>query len=163
MSEEASDRDAALQVSKMLDRGGIWYNVPAKTVDEALGLMARKIPLPGQADRTALLEALKARESLVPTAVGYGIAMPHPRGIFLEGESEARMGLFLFESPLEWSAADGQAVFAAFLIVSADPSSHLEVLSELSRACQEEAFRKLLARWPDPAELHAWFQPASAG
>jgi len=148
-------------IIRMLERGGIWYNVRARTVDEALSLMARKIPLPGQSDRIALLEALRARESLVPTAVGYGIAMPHPRGLFLRDSDEARIGLFLFEEPLDWSAADGQAVFAAFLILSTDPSIHLEALSELSRACQDEGFRKLLLRWPDPAELHACFQSAA--
>jgi PTS system nitrogen regulatory IIA component len=163
MSDEPDSVDAARHVLEMLERGGIWYNVPAKTVDDALSLMANKIRLPGQEDRKALLESLKAREILVPTAVGNGIAMPHPRGIFLQATDEARIGLFLFESPVDWAAADGQSVFAAFLILSTDPSIHLEALSELSRACQEEAFRKLLARWPDPAELHAWFQPAATG
>lgn len=163
MSEESSSRDTAQLVSRMLDLGRIWYNVPAKTVDEALSLMAKKISLPAQSDRIALLEALKARESLLPTAVGYGIAMPHPRSLFLHDPDEARIGLFLFEEPLDWSAPDGQSVFAAFLILSTDPSIHLEALSELSRACQDAGFRKLLLRWPDPAELHAWFQLASAG
>lgn len=163
MSEEPESGKPAWNVRQMLERGGIWYNVPARTVDEALALMAEKIRLSGQDGRKALFEALKAREELVPTAVGHGIAMPHPRGIFLQATDEARIGLFLFESPVNWAAADGESVFAAFLILSSDTSTHLEVLSELSRACLNEEFRKLLLRWPDPAELQAWFQPASAG
>lgn len=146
-------------VSELMARGGVWYNLPGSTPAEAIEAMVRTSRLPKDADREALKLSLLDREALVPTAIGSGIAIPHPRSLFFDDPQKARVATFFMEHPVEWQAPDGVAVHVAFMLLSADRETHLEVLSSLSRACGDERFLELLKSRPGTEELAAYFAP----
>lgn len=153
----------SLLVSSQILRGGVWYNLSGATPAESIETMVRTIKLPKDTNRERLKVSLLDREALVPTAMGAGIAMPHPRALWFEDPQMARVAVFFMEHPVEWDAPDGQPVQVAFLVLSADRDEHLETLSALSRACGDPAFMELLRSRPGTEELAAYFSAPAPG
>ena len=150
-------------VTELIVRGGVWYNLAGSTPAEAIEAMVRTARLPKDADRKALMNSLLEREALVSTAMGEGIAMPHPRSLFFSDPQKARVAVFFLEHPVEWDAPDGVPVHVSFLVLSADRDAHLEALSALSRACGDPAFMNLLKSRPGTEELAAYFSATAPG
>ena len=55
----------------------------------------------------SVVEALMERESLGPTGVGHGVALPHAR---LHGLDEVKGVFILLEKPVEFESVDSQPV-----------------------------------------------------
>lgn len=153
-------------VVELLTKGKVWYGVRGDEPEEALAsaldaLYARPGPLPPELGREGLLASLLEREALAPTAVGHGLALPHPRAPLLKKPDEALIALFYPRFPLPWGAADGLAVTAFFILLSSGSAEHLGALSALSKLCSAAGFRELLGREAGLEELLAWIRGAS--
>lgn len=101
-----------------------------------------------------VIEALQDRESLGPTGVGGGIALPHAR---IEGIERVH-GLFVrSEKPLDFDAVDRQPVDLIFaLLAPADAGvEHLKALALVSRTMRDQTLCLKLRSNADPAALHA--------
>jgi PTS system nitrogen regulatory IIA component len=100
------------------------------------------------------VNALQERESLGPTGVGHGVALPHARIAGLDSV----VGVFLrLEKPLDFSAADRlpvDVVFALFAPVDSGVE-HLKALALVSRTMRDTGFCAKLRANTDPATLHA--------
>lgn len=142
----------------LLLKGGVYFNIVGDTPDAVLDSIVKSVRLPKDLDRVRLANALKERESLVPTAIGLEIAIPHPRSLCLTDQGKARVAVCFLDHPVGWQAPDGLPVQVAFLILSADRNLHLQALSELSRACEDVKFLDLLKRRPATAELAGYFE-----
>lgn len=153
---------AQASLAALIERGGVYYNIGGATPPEALGEATRAVALPKGIDREALLRAVLERESLMPTAIGQGIAIPHPRNPLIAEEALQRVAVFFLKSPVPYNALDGKPVSAFFLILSANARSHLAVLAEISHLCQRPDFLELLAGRPSTAELVAFIGNAEA-
>ena len=62
-----------------LTNGGVFYRVSGIDKESALREVVELLRLPEEVDRDFLLRVLMAREAIVSTAVGDGIAIPHVR------------------------------------------------------------------------------------
>jgi PTS system nitrogen regulatory IIA component len=88
------------------------------------------------------------------TAVGNGIALPHPRSPLITDPAGQFVRLAYTEQDLDWEALDGKPVHTVILIISASPRMHLHTLSRLNFFCQQESFRmQLRNRAPAAAVL----------
>ncbi|MFB2594714.1 PTS sugar transporter subunit IIA [Paracoccus sp. p4-l81] len=101
-----------------------------------------------------VIDALQERESLGPTGVGHGVALPHAR---LHGLS-AVSGVFIrLDKPMDFDAVDRQPVDLIFALLA--PSStgvdHLKALALVSRTLRSPEIRTKLRANADPAALHA--------
>lgn len=104
-------------------------------------------------DGDAALEALLDRESLGPTGVGSGIALPHAR----VGDAEAVRGVFFrLERPLDFGAVDRQPVDLVFALFAPENSGveHLKALALISRTMRDDAVCEKLRSNGDPATLY---------
>ena len=105
-------------------------------------------------DATATVDALQERESLGPTGVGHGVALPHAR---LHGLASV-VGVFLrLEKALDFDAVDRQPVDLVFALFAPKDSGvdHLKALALVSRTMRNaETCAKLRAN-SDLATLHA--------
>lgn len=106
------------------------------------------------------LDALQERESLGPTGVGQGVALPHAR---LHGLEQVK-GLFLrLDRPLDFDAVDRQPVDLVFALLA--PSSggvdHLKALALVSRTMRNAELREMLRANADPVALHALLASAT--
>jgi len=99
------------------------------------------------------VEALLERESLGPTGVGHGVALPHAR---LEGV-DAVVGVFiLLEKPIDVDAVDRQPVDVVFALFAPEDAGveHLKALALVARTLRDQAFCTKLRANPDPSTLH---------
>ena len=102
---------------------------------------------------TDVAAALQERESLGPTGVGHGVALPHAR---LTGLEEV-CGLFvLVERPLDFEAVDRQPVDLIFALLAPEDAGveHLKALAVVSRAMRDASLCGKLRANSDPATLH---------
>lgn len=100
------------------------------------------------------IEALQERESLGPTGVGQGIALPHAR---LPDLTKV-VGVFIrLEKPLEFDALDRQPVDLIFGLFAPASSGvdHLKALALVSRTLRNPLVCSKLRANDDPATLHA--------
>lgn len=105
-------------------------------------------------------EALLERESLGPTGVGHGVALPHAR---LAGIDHVG-GLFVrLERPLDFDAVDRQPVDLVFCLLAPANAGveHLKALALVSRTLRDPAVCAKLRANSDPAKLFAILTEAS--
>lgn len=149
----AVQSEASMDISTLLERGGVFYNVSGNTVIEVLNNLVEIVELPASLTREQLNKAIIEREELMPTAVGNGIALPHPRSPLLKDIDDQFITIAFLQKAIDWKALDGRPVQTLILIVSATPKSHLWTLSRISFLCQQEAFRDLLEQRASKEEL----------
>ncbi len=89
-------------------------------------------------DAGSAFKALQERESLGPTCVGHGVALPHARITGLTGV----VGAFVrIEKPLDFNAVDRQPVDLVFSLFAPDGAGvdHLKALALVSRTMRDSA------------------------
>ena len=107
------------------------------------------------------IDGLQERESLGPTGVGHGIALPHAR---LQ-ELDRIIGVFLrLEKPLDYDSVDRQPIDLVFALFAPKDSGvdHLKALALVSRTMRDAAVVAKLRANTDPAKLHAILTEARA-
>lgn len=100
------------------------------------------------------VEALMERESLGPTGVGHGVALPHARMPGLESVVGA---FLLLEKPVDFDSVDRQPVDIVFALFAPEEAGveHLKALALVSRTLREPALCAKLRANSDPATLYA--------
>ena len=101
-----------------------------------------------------VVDGLQERESLGPTGVGNGIALPHAR---LE-EIEKIFGVFIrLEKPLDYESVDRQPVDLVFGLFAPKDSGveHLKALAQVSRTMRDPGICAKLRANSDPDKLYA--------
>ena len=138
---------------ELIRRGGGFRIIPGAAPRDLLVNLIGTIDLPPSLDRTALLNAVLEREALMPTAVGNGIALPHPRNPMIAESAEQFVSIVFAERGLNWEALDGKPVSTVMLILSASPKMHLHTLSRINYFCRQRSFVELLERRASPEEI----------
>ncbi len=108
-----------------------------------------------------VIDALIERESLGPTGVGGGVALPHAR---LPGLDRVR-GLFLrLEKPLDFDSVDRQPVDLVFALLAPETAGveHLKALAAVSRTLRDGNTCAKLRANSDVATLHTILTEGSA-
>ena len=103
-------------------------------------------------DGDSVVEALTERETLGPTGVGHGVALPHAR---LEGLEDVVGAFVLLDKPIDYASVDRQPVdlaFALFAPVDAGVE-HLKALALVARTLRDPAFCTKLRANQEPATL----------
>ena len=106
-----------------------------------------------QTDYSQTVEALMERESLGPTGVGGGIALPHAR---LEQLDKVVGAFVLLENPVEFDAIDKQPVDIVFGLFAPKSAGveHLKALALVSRTLREQSIVAKLRSNPKPSTLY---------
>ncbi|KPP86488.1 MAG: PTS system, nitrogen regulatory IIA component [Rhodobacteraceae bacterium HLUCCO07] len=104
-------------------------------------------------DTSRAVDALLERESLGPTGVGHGVALPHAR----VGDVDQVVGVFvMLEKPIEFEAVDRQPVDIAFALFAPKEAGveHLKALARVSRTLRDADVCAKLRANSDPATLY---------
>ncbi|BAQ71112.1 PTS IIA-like nitrogen-regulatory protein PtsN [Rhodovulum sulfidophilum] len=107
------------------------------------------------------VDALQERESLGPTGVGQGVALPHAR---LSGIDRVRGAFIRLEKAIDFGAVDRQPVDLIFALFAPQDSGvdHLKALALVSRTLRDNTICAKLRANTDPATLHAVLTEAAA-
>ncbi|MEM1272579.1 MAG: PTS sugar transporter subunit IIA [Pseudomonadota bacterium] len=103
--------------------------------------------------QSEIFDALQERESLGPTGVGHGVALPHAR---LDGLSDVHGAFLRLEHPIDFDSVDRQPVDLVFALFAPADSGvdHLKALALVSRTFRNEALLSKLRANADPVTLH---------
>jgi PTS system fructose-specific IIA component len=103
--------------------------------------------------------AVRAREAVMSTGVGKGLALPHAR---TDAVSDTVAALAVLERPVDYASLDGQPVRLAFLLVGPEEErgTHVRLLSRISRLMNRDAFRSRLLQAPDARAVLSAFREA---
>lgn len=101
-----------------------------------------------------LFDALQDRESLGPTGVGHGVALPHAR---VRGIERVKGAFVRLEKPLAFDAVDRQPVDLVFALFAPEDAGvdHLKALALVSRTLRDTTVCTKLRANSDPATIYA--------
>jgi len=140
-------------VADQLRAGGA-AEVDAAAPGEVIRLAGQKFPLP-QPLAGRLIQSMLEREALAPTALGMGLAFPHPRSP-VTGHHAPFIFVAYLKKPVDWGAPDGERVKAVFFLAATSLEGHLRTLSALAKAGKEPKFQALLDAHAPTETLAAW-------
>jgi len=142
--EPESNGIAVPGLAESLQAGGIFYRLGGNDKESALRAVVEHMRLPEEVDREFLLRVLLAREAMQSTGIGDGIAIPHVRNPIVLHVSRPMITLGFLERPIEFGALDGKPVHVLFSLVSPTVRAHLQMLSRLSFALHDPAFKQAI-------------------
>ncbi len=128
----------------LIKKGDVHYGIKGSTVREVIDDVVKTIPIPKSADVDTVRASLLQREEMMTTAVGKGIALPHPRNPIISDIDEESVSICFLKNPIDYGALDGEPVQVLFIIISSNAKRHLEILSKISFLCKQEDFLKTL-------------------
>lgn len=141
------------RLKTLLNQGGVYYNISGNSVSEVLKDAVEQIKVPPSIQKQNLLNSLIEREQLLTTALGNGIAIPHPRAPIVADEEDQAIYVCYLDNEVDFNSMDSSLVFALFILITSNASTHLETLSELSWLLQQNAFISKLKEKPNTSEL----------
>lgn len=169
----ASDESELIQVEGVLDRAGNKVGHDAVAIASLLPIEAIEVPLAAKtrnsvvnamvqlASRTGLLwdpekmsEAVRARETLHPTALDNGVALLHPRRPMPTVLAEPLIALGRTHKGIPFGGPRGMLTDIFFLICSFDDRGHLRTLARLSRLVGDANFLVALREADNSAATH---------
>ena len=142
-------------IAELIHRGGVFYDVEGNTPQEIYENFSKMINLPEGMTSEQIASALCAREAVLSTAVGNGIALPHARAPIMKEESDQRICVLYLKKPIPMSAPDERDVHVMFVLLTHNSQIHLKVLSVLAGLFRSARFRKALENKAAEAELAA--------
>jgi nitrogen PTS system EIIA component len=169
-----SDEDELARVEGALDRAASATAPQSVSLANMLPLEAIAIPLEARTknsviasmvdlaaqtgllwDTAKMVEAVRSREELHPTAMENGVALLHPRRPQPSILGEAFLALGRTNSGLPFGNTRGSITDIFFLILSTDDRVHLWTLARLSRLIGNNDFLEALRAAPSAAAAHA--------
>lgn len=133
-----------MKLSKFCDENLIAFNLNADTKEAVIDEL---VELVGQSnmvkDKEKLLQDVKAREDLVTTGVGYGVAFPHAKTSAVKG---IVIAFGHSAQGINFDAMDHKPVNLFFLIAAPEDAigAHLNVMARLSFLMKSESNRQKL-------------------
>jgi PTS system nitrogen regulatory IIA component len=135
-------------LARMVRAGGIHRGLAGRGKDRLLREMIDRLPAPPGFDREFLFQMVLAREHLGSTALGNGIAIPHPREPIVLRVDQPCVAFYLPDAPVD--LGDGPPVHTLCLLVSPSTRLHLHLLAAVATALRDPVVAaKLAARAPD--------------
>lgn len=156
-------RTDALSVTDLLAPERVRVGLPAESKDEVLeAVMDLLRGARGVHDLGRVREAVHARETVMSTGVGKGLALPHAR---TDAVTDTVAALAVTAGPVDYAALDGQPVRLVFLLVGPEEerSTHVRLLSRISRLMNRDAFRARLLQTHDAAAVLAAVREGEEG
>ena len=133
--------DAVKVISAASSKKRLMHDI-AELAEQAYGLSA-----------AATVEALMERESLGPTGVGNGVALPHAR---IAGLEEVVGAFIQLDKPIDFEAVDRQPVDLVFALFAPEEAGveHLKALALVSRTLRDPALCAKLRANHEAATLY---------
>lgn len=139
-------------LTSLISKGGV-FTVEGSSTTEIYEKVCNLIKFPESITNDAVFNALCAREKIMSTAVGNGIALPHASVPIIKEEDEQRVCVVYLKEPLDMNAPDEMKVHTMFVILTQNRQTHLQVLSRLVSLLRDTSFLKLLENQANGVDL----------
>lgn len=141
-----------MDLASLISKGGV-FTVEGSSTTEIYEKVCKLIKFPESITSDAVFNALCAREKIMSTAVGNGIALPHASVPIIKEEEEQRVCVVYLKDPLDMNAPDEMKVHTMFVILTQNRQTHLQVLSRLVSLLRDTSFLKLLENQANGVDL----------
>jgi mannitol/fructose-specific phosphotransferase system IIA component (Ntr-type) len=151
-----------LLLTDLLTKDRIRIPLQAKTKDELLReLVALVTGGSSESEQEDVLRAVRERESVLSTGIGYGVAIPHGKSSAVR---ELSMAAGRSAEPIEFDALDGQPARLFFLLVGPESAAgpHIKALSRISRIVRRDDVRARLVEATDEESFLRALEDAEA-
>lgn len=149
------NQQGPVTIGALLPMNAIAVPLPSRTRNSVIEGMVRLAAATGFLwDPPRMVEAIRAREDLHPTALDNGCALLHPRRPLSDILGESFLALGITPGGIPFGGAGGKLTDIFFLICSQDDATHLRVLARLSRLIADPAWLASLRFASDAAEAH---------
>ncbi len=138
---------------RAMNKGGVLCDVKGGSKKEIIKKVAQLAAPRLNLDSEVIAELLLDRESMAPTAMDHGIAIPHPRDSVLKVAGSDVVITVFPQQPLEYGALDGQPVHTLFFLFSSSDKTHLHLLSKLAHLSSQPKMIELLSTKPSAEKL----------
>ena len=129
-----STTDHVIPLSRLLDKSLIELNLKAKDKEGVLDEIVEIAEAAGViSDREQLLEELKSREEMLSTAVGNGIALPHPRKPNPTWFKKPNILMARSEKGVDFDSPDNKKVHLFFMTCAPSMMVHLRLMAKISK------------------------------
>ncbi len=142
-----------VDLAALIHRGGVFFDVEGSTPEEIYKKISSMIQIPDGLSAEQIYNALCAREQVLSTAVGNGIALPHARASIIKDESDQKICVVYLKNPIDMQAPDEREVYVMFVLLTQNSQVHLKVLTALAGLFRNLRFRKALETHASEAEI----------
>ena len=130
-----------IPISRLVNENRIFLDMKATTVEEAINeLTDVKLFNSLVLDITDLRAKCLARENLLSTGVGNGIAVPHPRDPISTLQASGCVVIGRSSKGVDFKAPDGKPVDLFFLVCSQTIELHLHIMGRMSALLSDANF-----------------------
>lgn len=133
-----------MKVSELLNEDNILLDVEANDKYELIDKLIDVVANSGKVlDKEKVRNCVYEREKILSTGVGKGFAVPHGK---TDAITDIVIAFAITKEPLDYEALDNQPVRLVLLMVGKDSlvSSHIKLLSRISRLMNNDEFRENL-------------------
>ncbi|MCU2915718.1 PTS 2-O-a-mannosyl-D-glycerate transporter subunit IIABC [Enterobacter hormaechei subsp. hoffmannii] len=132
-----------MNLTTLTDPRAVCVQAQFTSRDEAIRQLATRLVALGKiADADTFLAEVFHRESLGPTALGEGLAVPHGKSAAVK---EAAFAVATLREPLAWEGVDGPEEVELIFLLAIPPaqagSTHIQVLTELTSRLADDVLR----------------------
>ena len=153
-----------VRIGDLIPSGAIAIPLAARTKASVISAMADLAESTGLLwEKAKMVEAVKARENLHPTALENGVALLHPRRPLAQAIEEPFLVLGVTSQGIPFGESHGRLTDIFFLICSADDAGHLSTLARLSRLIGVDGFPSALRNSHSEAEAREWIEQFEEG
>jgi PTS system nitrogen regulatory IIA component len=158
------DSNQEIVLAEMLPETAIAVPLQARTRNSVLQAMVGLAAQTGWLwDPDKMLEAVRAREEMAPTALDNGVALLHPRRPMASILGQGFLALGITQTGIAFAGSRGMLTDVFFLICSVSDHGHLRTLARLSRVIGSPGFLDALRAVPDAYAAHQLIAEAEKG
>jgi nitrogen PTS system EIIA component len=144
-----------VSIATLLPLQAIAVPLPARTRSSVMASVVEQAARTGWLwDVAKMIEAVRTREDMVPTALDNGVALLHPRRPQANLLAQPFIAFGRTERGIPFGAPRGALTDLFFLICSIDDRGHLQTLARLSRIIGEPDLLSALRTAPNAQAVH---------
>ncbi len=150
LRRSAAEEEPVVSIADMLPGQSVAVPLPARTRSSVFTCMVELAVHSGFLwDPEKMVEALRTREDMYPTAMEGGVALLHPRRPMPNVLAQAFLALGVTATGIPFVGSRGGLTDVFFLICSVEDRGHLRTLARLARVIGSPGFLEALRQAPD--------------
>lgn len=127
-------------LAQTLRQGGIVISIRGRNQEEVLHNVVQSLPLPDEVDRELLLQVLLSQQSLEPTPMLNGLALPQPRSPVVLPMKRPLLALCFLEQAVAFP--HGSMIDKVFVLVCPYLKLHQNLLARLTALLGDSGLRQ---------------------
>ncbi|HAH8731638.1 TPA: PTS 2-O-a-mannosyl-D-glycerate transporter subunit IIABC [Escherichia coli] len=144
-----------MNLTTLTHRDALCLNARFTSREEAIHALTQRLAALGKISSTEqFLEEVYRRESLGPTALGEGLAVPHGKTAAVK---EAAFAVATLSEPLQWEGVDGPEAVDLVVLLAIPPNeagtTHMQLLTALTTHLADDEIRARIQSATTPDEL----------